>query len=143
MTRPPSQSSRRNNPDFSPVTAQLAKDLGKRLRLYVMQQETTISEVVEKALKEYLDKYQPQQVTTQPKTIAEFVQQNYWQLKEAKIKNIDAIASGQKPTKADLVRICSALKLDFDGLQALTDSSFPDSNVDSMERKPNGCTANH
>lgn len=142
MSRPSKQSSRRNNPDFSPVTAQLAKDLGKRLRLFVMQQETTISQVVEKALEEYLDKYQPQEATSLPRTIAEFVQFSYWRLKEANIKNIDAIALGQKPTRADLVRICSALNQDFEKLQALTESSFPESsNFGSQKRNPNGWKA--
>ncbi len=142
MSRPPKQSSRRNNPDFSPVTAQIAKDLGKRLRLFVIQQETTISEVVEKALKEYLDKNQRQQATGQPRTIAEFVQQNYWRLQSANIKNIDAIALGQQPTRADLARICSTLKRDFEGLQALTESSFPESsNFESEELPPKGWKA--
>ncbi len=107
-----------------------------------MQQETTISQVVEKALEEYLDKYQPQQAISTPRTIAEFVQFFYWRLKEAKIKNIDAIAQGQKPTRSDLVRICSALNQDFEKLQALTESSFPESsNFESQERNPNGWKA--
>ncbi|GEM_PF-2743583 len=144
MPRQPRQDSRRNNPDFSPVTALIAKELGKRLRLFVMHQETTISEVVEKAIEDYLNKHQLQQTVEQPKTIAEFIQQNYWRLQQAKIKNIDALARGQKPEQADLVRICSVLNQDFEALQSLAEHSFPEnSNVKSEEKDLNGCTGHH
>jgi len=109
MPRPPKEGSRRNNPDYSPVTAQIPKGLGKRLRLFVTQKETTISEVVEKALAEYLDRNQVQVSVLQPNSIGEVVRQNFWTLREHNIKNIDAIAKGAAPTKADIAEISSIL----------------------------------
>lgn len=109
MSRPPKESSRRNNPDYSPVTAQIPNALGKRLRVFVTQEETTISEVVEQALEEYLNKRQVQLPAQPPQTIAEVVQQNFWILRQHNIKNIDAIAEGKLPTKADVEQISSIL----------------------------------
>ena len=140
MPRPPKESSRRNNPDYSPVTAQIPKPLGKRLRLFVAQEETTISEVVEAALNEYLDKKQPQEfLPQQPKTIAEVVQQNFWKLRQHNIKNIDGIASGQAPTKADIVRISSILDLDQVELLKLAKREFGElPKAKPKDKEPNG-----
>lgn len=124
MPRPPKEGSRRNNPDYSPVTAQIPKGLGKRLRLFVTQKETTISEVVEKALAEYLDRNQVQISVLQPNSIGEVVRQNFWTLREHNIKNIDAIAKGAAPTQADIVRISSILALDQGELLRLAMSEF-------------------
>ena len=124
MPRPPKEGSRRNNPDYSPVTAQIPKVLGKRLRLFVTQKETTISEVVEKALAEYLDRNQVQVSVLQPNSIGEVVRQNFWTLREHNIKNIDAIAKGAAPTKADIVRISSILDLEQGELLRLAMSEF-------------------
>jgi GIY-YIG catalytic domain len=49
---------RRENPDYSRVTGLVNRELAKRLRVYVAESESTISEVVEKALKKYLDEVQ-------------------------------------------------------------------------------------
>ncbi|MCW5319549.1 hypothetical protein GTQ43_40195 [Nostoc sp. KVJ3] len=46
---------RRENPDYSRVTGLVKRDLARRLRVFVASTETTISEVVEKALQKYLD----------------------------------------------------------------------------------------
>jgi hypothetical protein len=124
MPRPPKEGSRRNNPDYSPVTAQIPKGLGKRLRLFVTQKETTISEVVEKALAEYLDRNQVQVSVLQPNSIGEVVRQNFWTLREHNIKNIDAIAKGAAPTKADIVEISSILDFDQGELLRLAMSEF-------------------
>lgn len=124
MPRPPKEGSRRNNPDYSPVTAQIPKGLGKRLRLFVTQKETTISEVVEKAVAEYLDRNQVQVSVLQPNSIGEVVRQNFWTLREHNIKNIDAIAKGAAPTKADIVEISSILDLDQGELLRLAMSEF-------------------
>lgn len=124
MPRPPKEGSRRNNPDYSPVTAQIPKGLGKRLRLFVTQKETTISEVVEKALAEYLGRNQVQVSVLQPNSIGEVVRQNFWTLREHNIKNIDAIAKGAAPTKADIVEISSILDLDQGELLRLAMNEF-------------------
>lgn len=143
MARPPRESSRKNNPNYSPVTAQIPKPLGKRLRLFVAQEETTISEVVEAALDEYLDKRQPQDFAPQqPKTIAEVVQQSFWKLRQHNIKNIDAIASGRAPTKADIVRISSILDLDQGELLKLAKREFGElPKAQPKDKEPNGHTS--
>lgn len=64
---------------------------------------------------------------SEPETIAELVQQNYYVLKQNKIKNLDAIAEGRKPPKPDLMRIGSILGMEFTDLQELTNRSFPKS----------------
>ncbi len=47
---------RRENPDYSRVTGLIDRNLAKRLRLFVVEEETTtISEIIEIALKRYLD----------------------------------------------------------------------------------------
>jgi hypothetical protein len=46
---------RRENPDYSRVTGLVKRELALRLRVFVAANETTISEVVEKALQKYLD----------------------------------------------------------------------------------------
>ncbi len=130
MPKPPTGSRRRNNPDFSPVTAFLPNALGKRLRVFIAQQETTISEVVEQALKEYLDRYQPEitQPKSKPETIAEVVQENYYKLlTDGKIvpDNLKAIAGGEKPSNADLVRIAQILDIREENLLAMRDRIFP------------------
>lgn len=59
-----------------------------------------------------------------PKSVAEVVQQNFWMLRKHNIKNIDAIAEGQPPTKADIVRISSALNFDQGELLRLAKEKF-------------------
>jgi hypothetical protein len=143
MAGTPKENSRRNNPNYSPVTAQIPKPLGRRLRLFVAQEETTISEVVEAALDEYLDKRQPQDFAPQqPKTIAEVVQQSFWKLRQHNIKNIDAIASGRAPTKADIVRISSILDLDQGELLKLAKREFGElPKAQPKDKEPNGHTS--
>jgi hypothetical protein len=59
-----------------------------------------------------------------PKTVAEVVQQNFWMLRKHNIKNIDAIAEGQPPTKVDIMRISSVLNLDQGELLRLAKEEF-------------------
>ncbi len=54
-------------------------------------------------------------------TFIDIIKQHYWKLKECKIKNIEALANGGKPSKADLVRISSALNIDFYIIEALAE----------------------
>lgn len=49
---------RRENPEYSRVTGLVNRELAKKLRVFVAQNETTISEVVEKALKQYFDSHE-------------------------------------------------------------------------------------
>ena len=47
---------RRKDPNYTQVTGLVPKDLAKRLKFYCTEQEITITEVVEQALKEFLEK---------------------------------------------------------------------------------------
>jgi len=130
MPRPPNENSRRNNPDYSPVTAQIPKPLGKKLRLFVAQVETTISEVVEVALMEYLDKRMVQvpKPTPVPQTFSDLVKANYFELMSSdKLKpdRVKALALGEKPTTAELAIIAHVLDVVEEFIVDLRDRSFP------------------
>lgn len=63
-----------------------------------------------------------------PKTIAELVQQNFYQLlTDGKIQtdNLKAIASGSKPSASDLSRIAHILDIPEEQLVAMHDRDFP------------------
>lgn len=49
---------RRENPEYSRVTGLVNRELAKRLKVFVANNETTISEVVEKALEKYIDEFE-------------------------------------------------------------------------------------
>jgi hypothetical protein len=142
MPRPPKENSRRNNPDYSPVTAQIPKPLGKKLRLFVTQEETTISEVVEAALAEYLDKrmVQAPKPTPVPETFSALVKANYFELMSSdKLKSdrVKALAFGEKPTTAELAIIANVLDVAEEYVVALRDRSFPKK---SKPKQTNGTT---
>lgn len=57
---------RRKDPNYVQVTSHIPKDLAKRLKFYCTEKETTITELVETAIKEFLDKEgYPQLVRTE------------------------------------------------------------------------------
>lgn len=49
---------RRKDPNYAQVTSHIPKELAKRLKFYCAEYETTITETVEIALQEFLDKRQ-------------------------------------------------------------------------------------
>lgn len=49
---------RRENPDYSRITGLVNRELAKRVKVFVANNETTISEVVEKALEKYLNEFE-------------------------------------------------------------------------------------
>ncbi len=104
----------------------------------------TFSEKLLHIIEEHLTlfrKEEPEaQRKSQPSTIGQLVQQYYWRLSESNIKNIEAIAQGEKPTRQDLIRISSALGMEFSDVQALADKSFP---KDSKEKEANGYSQSH
>ncbi len=114
MPKPPTGSRRRNNPEFSPVTAFLPSALGKLLRVFVAHQETTLSEVVEAALTEYLNKRMVQAAipTPQPETLADLVKTHHFALTNSGKLDPDRLkdlAFGQEPTTAELAIIANVL----------------------------------
>jgi hypothetical protein len=51
---------RRKDPNYAQVTSHIPKDLAKRLKFYCTEYETTITDVVEIAIREFLDNRQNQ-----------------------------------------------------------------------------------
>ncbi|MBW4509651.1 MAG: hypothetical protein KME64_24530 [Scytonematopsis contorta HA4267-MV1] len=51
---------KRNNPEYSQITGLVTKALAQRFRVYCVQNEVQITEALEEAIKEYLDKRQDQ-----------------------------------------------------------------------------------
>ncbi|GAX39013.1 hypothetical protein [Nodularia sp. NIES-3585] len=47
---------RRNNPDYTQLTALVPKELGKKFRLYCTDQEIQLTDAIEEAVREYLQK---------------------------------------------------------------------------------------
>ena len=140
MARPPKEGSRKNNPDFSPVTAQIPKPLGKKLRLLVAQEESTISEVVEAALEEYIAKrlVQTPKPTPLPETFSDLVKANYFELMHSgKLKpdRVKDFAFGEKPTTAELAIIANVLDVAEEYVVALRERSFP---KNSKPKQTNG-----
>lgn len=142
MARPPKEGSRKNNPDYSPVTAQIPRPLGKKLRLFVAQVETTISEVVEAALEEYIDRRMVQvpKPTPVPQTLSDLVKANYFELMNSgKLKpdRVKALAFGEKPTTAELAIIANVLNVVEEFVVELRDHSFP---KNAKPKQTNGTT---
>lgn len=46
---------KRKDPNYSPITAHIPKPLARRLRMYCTEYEKTIAETVEKAIEAYLN----------------------------------------------------------------------------------------
>lgn len=69
-------------------------------------------------------------------TIAQLVGENQAAASAANLSDIDAIASGAKPSKADLVKLATALGVRAEFLQAICDRTF---NGESKEGKHARC----
>lgn len=82
-----------------------------------------MSDVASKLIEEWLAANPPPEPQeTRNETIAELVQKNYYKLvTDGKIKpeNLQAIASGKKPSSSDLRRIAQILGIDEHQLEAM------------------------
>lgn len=54
---------RRKDPNYTQVTSHIPKELAKRLKFYCTEHEATITEVVEIAIREFLEKGQKLKTT--------------------------------------------------------------------------------
>jgi hypothetical protein len=90
-----------------------------------------LSELIERWLEEVepqLPTSEPEVPKVQPKSIAELVQQNFYQLlTDGKITpdHLKAIAAGEKPSNADLSQIAHTLNMREEDLLQMRDRSFP------------------
>lgn len=104
-----------------------------------------MSDVTAQLVEDWVKRNPPlKQKEEQPQSVGRIVQQNFWTLREHNIKNIDAIAKGAAPTKADIMRISSILNLDQGELLRLAKDEFgklPPSNP--KEKDANGCNSTH
>ncbi len=58
---------RRKDPNYAQVTSHIPKELAKRLKIYCTEEEITITEAVEVAIEEFLNKRQQPSDTTSEK----------------------------------------------------------------------------
>jgi hypothetical protein len=127
---------KRKDPSFTQVTSHVPKDLARRLKRYCADNDTTITDTVTLAIEEFLEKHEERFVENKPETIAQLVQQNFYQLlTDSKIKpeSLKAIAAGEKPSNAALSRLANILDIREEELVSLRDREFP-----SKRRQPNG-----
>lgn len=116
-------------PDSTDLTVYVRKDLKRDFKLLCAAMDVSMSEVIGEFVEAWVEKNRDKLSRTtanseQPQSVAQIVQQNFWTLREHNIKNIDAIAKGAAPTKADIVRISSILNLDQGELLRLAMSEF-------------------
>ncbi len=116
-------------PDSTDLTVYVRKDLKRDFKLLCAAMDVSMSEVIGEFVEAWVEKNRDKLSRTaanseQPQSVAQIVQQNFWTLREHNIKNIDAIAKGAAPTKADIVRISSILDLDQGELLRLAMSEF-------------------
>ena len=129
------------------IHVNMSDDLRKRFKSACVQKDTTMTDVVIELVEKWLEVNEVPTtpvMTEKPDRVAIIVQQNFWTLREHNIKNIDAIAKGAAPTKADIMRISSILNLDQGELLSLAKDEFgklPPSNP--KEKDTNGCNSAH
>ena len=116
-------------PDSTDLTVYVRKDLKRDFKLLCAAMDVSMSEVIGEFVEAWVEKNRDKLSRTaanseQPQSVAQIVQQNFWTLREHNIKNIDAIAKGAAPTKADIVEISSILDFDQGELLQLAMSEF-------------------
>jgi hypothetical protein len=130
-----------HNPSYTALRGHVPNQMAARFKAICSHRGIDFGSALEEALEPWIEK-EEERLNIRPPgglppTIAEVVQQNYWQLKKKKIRNMDGIAEGNPPTKDDLARISSALDIDQGELVRIALRQFPD--LDSSKNKePNG-----
>lgn len=125
---------KRTDPNYAQVTGHIPTELARMFGIYCAAEQISKSDGLERAIEALLEKqpeFSKSGQAKQPATIAEVVQQNYYALlKDGKIKpeNLQAIAEGGEPSKADLSRLSSMVKsISQQELFAMRDRDFPQS----------------
>lgn len=134
---------KRKDPNFTQVTSHVPKDLARRLKRYCADNDTTITDTVTLAIEEFLDKREPEprEANRKPETIAQIVQQNFYQLVEDEGVTPDRLkklAKGDKPTMPELLKIACCLDIAEEELMAMRDRSFPPKHSRKKSGEPNG-----
>ncbi len=122
---------KRKDPNYEQITALVPKEISRRFKQLLAVEGLKISDGVTEAIKFYLKEHEPKlsaALNPLPETIAELVQQNFYQLlTDGKITTdkLKAIASGSKPNASDLSKIAHTLDLPEEQLVAMRDQDFP------------------
>ena len=109
----------------------MPKEISRRFKQLLAIEGLKISDGVTEAIKFYLKEHEPKlsaALNPLPDTIAELVQQNFYQLlTDGKITTdkLKAIASGSKPNASDLSKIAQTLDIPEEQLVAMRDRDFP------------------
>ncbi len=131
--------------DKDSIRVYLEPNIKETFKTACFDRGLNMSDVTAQLVEDWVRRNPPlKQKEEQPQSVAQIVQQNFWTLREHNIKNIDAIAKGAAPTKADIMRISSILNLDQGELLRLAKDEFgklPPSNP--KEKDANGCNSTH
>jgi hypothetical protein len=99
---------KRKDPNYEQITGLVPKEISRRFKQLLAVEGLKISDGVTEAIKFYLKEHEPKlsaALNPLPETIAELVQQNFYQLlTDGKITTdkLKVIASGSKPNASDL-----------------------------------------
>ena len=122
---------KRKDPNYEQITGLVPKEISRRFKQLLAIEGLKISDGVTEAIKFYLKEHEPKlsaALNPLPDTIAELVQQNFYQLlTDGKITTdkLKAIASGSKPNASDLSKIAQTLDIPEEQLVAMRDRDFP------------------
>jgi hypothetical protein len=122
---------KRKDPNYEQITGLVPKEISRRFKQLLAVEGLKISDGVTEAIKFYLKEHEPKlsaALNPLPETIAELVQQNFYQLlTDGKITTdkLKAIASGSKPNASDLSKIAHTLDIPEEQLVAMRDQDFP------------------
>ena len=122
---------KRKDPNYEQITGLVPKEISRRFKQLLAVEGLKISDGVTEAIKFYLKEHEPKlsaALNPLPKTIAELVQQNFYQLlTDGKITTdkLKAIASGSKPSAGDLSKIAHTLDIPEEQLVAMSDQDLP------------------
>jgi hypothetical protein len=144
---------KRQDPNYEQVSGVVSRDVSRRFRQVIAARGLKISDGLEEAMQEYVDRYEPEFTasSTEPETITQLVQQNYFAiLRSGKLATdkLQAIAEGEEPSRNDLYIISSVVKIPQKELVALHKRTFGHAPLSNGERElekrrdPNGAS-NH
>lgn len=120
------------DPNYFQLRGHVRKHIAVRFKTVCSLRGIDFGEGMEEALEPWLEQEEKRlQIKTlgdMPETLAELVQQNFYQLlTDGKITpdNLKAIAAGEKPSNADLSQIAQTLDMREEDLVEMRDRTFP------------------
>ena len=117
---------KRKDPNYTQVSGTIPVGLSKQFRQVIAWKGLNVSKGLEQALEAFVEKYLSHNTQSLPNTITEFIQQNYYKLKQGELEKLDTIASGTVPTVDQVLQIAEILDLDSNELLELAKRTFPE-----------------